>query len=146
MKRSVLPGLLLTVLLSSGAFSDVDGEAMFKYRSKVMYASIGHLEALQAYVKGELPLQSRVPGHVDALLELNAMYQHLFPAESGHPDSKALPMIWSDPQGVRQAIEHNRRAIVALGQVDPGDLASMKRAVNQVRMSCGDCHYYFRAR
>jgi len=146
MKRYAVLVTLLSGCLFAGVSAEGDGEGMFKYRTQVMYASIGHLEALRAYVDGELPLRRHVPEHVDALLALNALYPMLFPPGSQHPESRALPAVWSDPRGLRLAIEYNRRAILALKQVDPGDRQALKRAVNQVRMSCGDCHYYYRRR
>lgn len=146
MKRFTVPGLILTILLPSIAPADANEEAIYFYRSHMMEASANHLKALQGYVKGELPIKNHVPAHVDALLALNGMYQDLFPLGNQHPESEALPAIWSDPRGFRQANEYNRRKIMALKQVDPGDIKTLKRAVNEVRMSCGDCHTYFRER
>lgn len=146
MKRFGILGLILFILLSSTALADGNEEEIYRYRSKVMEASSNHLKALQNYVEGKLAFKKHVPPHVDALLALNSMYRDLFPAGKGHPESEALAAIWSDPQGFQRAIQYNRQRIMALKQVDPGDMETMKRAVNEVRMSCGDCHYYFRER
>ena len=146
MKRFTLPGLILSVLLPSASIAEGSDEAMYFYRSHMMEASASHLKALQGYVKGELAIKDHVPFHVDALLTLNGMYQDLFPAGEQHPESEALPAVWSDPRGFRQANEYNRQRIMALKQVDPADIKAMKRAVNEVRMSCGDCHSYYRER
>jgi cytochrome c556 len=146
MKRLGIFCLLLSVVLPPSVIADGNEEDIYRYRSKMMENSSSHLKALQAYVKGKLPIKNHVPAHVDALLALNGMYRDLFPAGSLHPDSSAKPLIWSDPRGFQQAIEINRRKIMALKQVDASDMTKLKRAVNEVRMSCGDCHYYFRER
>jgi len=44
----------------------------------------------------------------------------------------------------QQGIQYNRKRIMALKNVDPANMKTMKRAVNDVRMSCGDCHYFFK--
>lgn len=144
MKRYLIPGLMVSVLLPFIAMAEENVDAVYLYRSNVMEISAKHLKALRSYVKGDLAIESHVPSHVDALLNLNGMYQDLFPLGEQHPESEALPAIWSDPRGFQYAIQNNRRKIMALKEVDPADMKSMKRAVNEVRMSCGDCHTYFK--
>ena len=146
MQAFAIPGFTLCVLLSPAVLADGNADHVYLYRSNVMEISAGHLKALKGYVDGELAIKDHVPAHVDALLALNGMYQDLFPAGEQHPESEALGAIWSDPRGFKHAIQHNHRKIMALKQVDPGDMKTMKRAVNEVRMSCGDCHSYFRER
>ncbi len=147
MKRPGIFGLIISILLPSTVMADDNGDQIYLYRSNVMEISSMHLKALQGYVKGELPIKSHIPAHVDALLNLNAMYQDLFPAGGEqHPESEALPIIWNDPKGFQSAIENNRRKIMALKQIDPSDIDTLKRGVNNVRMNCGDCHSYFRER
>ena len=147
MKGFRILSMILSILLSSTAMADDNEDLVYLYRSDVMAASSNHLKALKRYVEGHLAIKNHVPAHVDSLLELNGMYQDLFPAgKQQHPESEALPAIWSDPQGFQYAIQNNHRKIIALKQVDPDDMKAMKRAVNEVRMSCGDCHSYFRER
>ena len=144
MKPFGISALILCALLPSLANSEGHDEKLYLYRSNVMEMSSTHLKALKSYVDGELAIKDHVPAHVDALLGLNGMYQGLFPAGEQHPESEALPAIWSDPRGFEYAINNNRLKIMSLKQVDPADMPAMKRAVNEVRMSCGDCHTYYR--
>lgn len=146
MKRNLITGLVLTSLIGSAVTADDNVDEIYRYRSYVMSASQDHLKALKAYVEGELAIQGHVPAHVDSLLKLNDMYQDLFPTGPQHPESEALSLIWSDPSGFKQSILYNRKAIQVLGQVDPNDVKMLKRAVNEVRMTCNDCHYYYRER
>lgn len=146
MKSFTILGLIIYILLPATIMADGNEESIYRYRSDVMAASSNHLKALKRYVEGHLAIKNHVSAHVDALLDLNGMYQDLFPAGKQHPESEALPAIWSDPQGFQYAIQSNQRRIMALKQVDPDDMKAMKRAVNEVRMSCGDCHSYFRER
>lgn len=146
MKPFAMPGLILCTLLPATTMAEDSVEDIYHYRSRMMEASSSHLKALQSFVKGELSIEKHVPLHVDALLSLSSMYHDLFPPGNQHPESEAMPAIWSDPRGFQSALQYNRQKIKALKQVDPGDMAAMKRAVNEVRMSCGDCHYYFRDR
>lgn len=144
MKRYLIAGLMVSLLLPFITTAEDNVDAIYLYRSNVMEISGKHLKALRSYVKGDLAIETHVPNHVDALLNLNAMYQDLFPAGEQHPESEALPAIWSDPRGFEYAIQNNRRKIMDLKEVDPADMTAMKRAVNEVRMSCGDCHTYFK--
>ena len=144
MKHPGIYSLFLLVLLSSAAMAEDSEEAIYLYRSNIMEMAQTHLKALQKYVKGELSIEKHIPKHVDALLALNSLYEDLFPAGKQHPESEALPAVWSDPKGFQQGIQYNRQRIMALKQVDPADMKTMKRAVNEVRMSCGDCHYFFK--
>lgn len=146
MKNFGIIGLILSVLLSTSAMADSNQEEVYFYRTNIMENSFSHLEALKVYVNGKLEFKSHVANHVDALLDLNGMYQDIFPMGEQYPESEALPAIWSDPQGFKYAIKNNRQKIMALKQIDPADLKALKRAVNEVRMSCGDCHSYFRKR
>ena len=144
MKKFGIYGLALSLLWSSNLMAEDNEEAVYLYRSNIMEMAQTHLKALQKYVKGELSIEKHVPKHVDALLDLNSMYKDLFPAGKQHPESEALPAIWSDPKGFQQGIQYNRKRIMALREVDPADMKNMKRAVNEVRMSCGDCHYFYK--
>jgi|GEM_PF-6501217 len=146
MKTIGIFSIILIIIFPSITISDEGEKKIYHYRSNLMEASATHLKALQGYVKGELAIQKHIPAHVDALLMLNGMYQDLFPAGKQHPESEAMASIWSNPKDFTNAIQYNRHKIMALKQVDPGDIKNMKRAVNEVRMSCGDCHYYFRDR
>lgn len=146
MKRFGLLCFAFSLLPPSTVLADHNVEEVYRYRSEVMEASSNHLEALKHYVEGNLAVTSHVPAHVDALVALSGMYQDLFPAGEQHPESDAKVAIWNDPQGFQQALEYNRQRIMALKQVDPADRTALKRAVNEVRMSCGDCHYYFKER
>lgn len=146
MKGFKIIGLILSILLPDTIMAEGNEELVYHYRTDVMEASSHHLKALKRYVEGHMVIKNHVPAHVDALLDLNGMYQELFPAGKQHPESEALPAIWSDPQGFQYAIRNNQRRIMALKQVDTNDMKAMKRAVNEVRMSCGDCHSYYRER
>lgn len=146
MKRSGLYYLIICVLFPAMSFAESEEDAMYLYRSDVMEMSQKHLKALKRYVNGELAIKDHVPAHIDTLLALNGMYLDLFPPGKQHPESEALPAVWNDSRGFQQAHGFNRKRIMALQQVDPSDIAKMKRAVNDVRMSCGDCHYYYKQR
>lgn len=146
MKRFRIYALPLSLLLSSYALAEGNEKEIYNYRVDMMEASQSHLKALRRYVDGKLAITEHVPSHVEALLAMNGMIKEMFPAGKQHPDTEALASIWSDSRGFQGAIENNRRKIIALQQVDPTDMAAMKRAVNEVRMSCGDCHSYFRDR
>ena len=136
--------LILTLLFPPITAADDNVEKVYRYRSHVMEASSHHLKALQNYVAGNLALKDHVTAHVDALMALSGMYLDLFPAGPQHPESTAKPLVWSDQRGFKQAHQYNRKRIMILKQVDPTDMKTLKRAVNDVRMSCGDCHYYFK--
>lgn len=145
MKLFPVLAVITGLLLPTTALPESNVETVFFYRSNVMEASSAHLKALRRYVEGGFSLKTHVKGHADALLALNAMYKDLFPkGQKQHPDSEAKRVIWRDTLGFKAAIRNNKRKIMALQAVDPADRPKLKKAVNEVRMSCNDCHYYFR--
>lgn len=146
MKSIGISALMLSLSLPAASWAEDNVNEVYRYRSDVMESSASHLRALKEYAAGRLPIQSHVATHIDALLGLNALYPEIFPVGEQHPESEALPVIWNDSRGFLQANQHNRRKILALKKVDIDDLQSFKRAVNEVRMSCGDCHSYYRDR
>ena len=117
MKGFKILSLFLCIVLSNNILADDNEELIYQYRSDVMEASSHHLKALKRYVEGHITIKNHVPAHVDALLDLNGMYQELFPAGKQHPESEALPAIWSDPRGFQYAIQNNQRKIMALKQL-----------------------------
>jgi cytochrome c556 len=83
-----------------------------------------------------------------AMARWMGQYPGLFPPGSDHGDNtKALPAIWSDPAGFRDAADHfvaeaNKLATLAKAN----DAAAIPAQVKAVGQACLACHKKFKAR
>ena len=84
---------------------------------------------------------------VDDMLAWFQVLHERFPAGSGTGDTKALPAIWSDNAGFRQAQANAVTQLQALrAAAASGDPATFAAAYQQTGSTCGNCHRPFRAR
>lgn len=77
----------------------------------------------------------------------NLDFSMLWPQGSdnaAHPDTKALPALWTDP-AVGEAGKAYYDAVLALQAAAGRDLDSLKAAIGAVGAACGACHEVTRA-
>jgi cytochrome c556 len=125
------------------------GEADIKYR-QTNYKAIGaHMGAMSAILKGEVDHKDQLSVHADAIAAIAANVETLFPAGSG-PDAgetRALPEIWSDPEGFQKVVDGFKTAAANAAEVaKSGDMAAMGGAIKQLGGSCGACHKAYRGK
>ena len=141
--------LLLSALVAAGlaihaAAAAADPEADIKYRQAVMKTSGGHMGALAAIVKGQVPHKQDIAPHVAGLAAVAAMAPHLFPAGSDKGKTKAKPEIWTDAAEFDKKVKDFQTATTALqAAATGGDAAALGAALGGVGKACKSCHDKF---
>ena len=147
--------LLVTsaVLLSLGGVALADSHTPFgmqiEARKGIMIYRALQLGTLGAMAKGEVPYDAAAAQKAaDNLMAVsNLDISMLWPEGSdnaAHPDTKALPALWTDP-AVGEAGKAYYAAATALQAAAGKDLDSLKAAMGPVGEGCGGCHKVARA-
>ena len=87
----------LTVLMSFCIFvssSLADSDGIIKYRKNVMKSTGGHMGAIAAILKNDLPLQAQILDHARSINQNSKMTLEMFPKGTGLGNTKAKPAIW----------------------------------------------------
>jgi len=71
-------------------------------------------------------------------------FKDLFPAGSEKEDEKALPTIWSDPQGFEQHRLDAKKAALAVAAST--EIDGFRGALKSLGDACGACHDKYRAK
>ena len=142
--RVLLSALVAAGLAVHALAASADPEADVKYRQSVMKTSGGHMGALAAIVKGQVPHKQDIAFHVDGLAAVAAMTPHLFPAGSDKGKTKAKAEIWSNAAEFDTKVKDFQAATAALQLAAKGtDPAALGAAVGGVGKSCKGCHDKF---
>jgi cytochrome c556 len=131
----------LTVTLTAAAAAD---EGMINYRKSVMKAVGGHTTAIAGIVKGDVPFQQDLKGHITALAALSQMAGQIFPEGSDKGDTTALPSIWQKPDDFRKAMTAFQSAAANLAKVADADPKAAAAAFGDLTKTCKGCHDDFR--
>ncbi len=130
--------LALCALLAAPAFAD---EGAMDYRHHTMEAIGGHTSAFFDILQGKAAHQDHLALHANALAELAAITDTLFP--EGSAGGHALPAIWENPDdfamrvaNFQEAAEGLRDTIAAGGSIGP--------AAQALGQSCKGCHDSYR--
>lgn len=140
-KISILP-MILVVGLGAGVIAQeqLTGEAAIEARQELMHSNrdtMGQAEGAtgaDAVAVGETWVANfqRLPT--------------LFPEDSQEGDTRALPAIWEDPEGVMAEIAAAQEAAQAvLDAANAGDMTAYATAVGAMGERCGSCHSKYRA-
>ncbi|MCY3886024.1 MAG: cytochrome c [Gammaproteobacteria bacterium] len=119
-------------------------EEIADYRHESMEAIGGHFQSLLKIVRGEVPFDSHVSMHADALADYGEIMDSLFP--QGSEGGEALDKIWDEPEEFKKAVEKFKDATQALKEIvdDDGSESDIGSAVREVGMSCRGCHNRYR--
>ncbi len=145
--RTITSGLVAGVVALSvaGTATAAEPENILKYRVNLMKTQTGHLVAIAAVVKGEVPYGAHVKAHADAMRALSEMVSGVFPEGSAVGDSRAKPEIWRDWDKFLAIYENYKTEVAKLAQVAAGgDLGAIGAQLGAVGKSCGACHKPFR--
>jgi cytochrome c556 len=105
-----------------------------------------HMQAMKVIADSRGDPASAV-ARVDDMLAWFQVLHDRFPTGSGTGDTKALPAIWSDNAGFRQAQANSVTQLQALRASAAGsDPAAFAATYQQTGAVCGACHRPFRAR
>jgi len=129
-------------LAAAPAFSD---EAIIKYRQDVYQSIGGHMGALVAIVKGQVPFTEDAQAHANGLNQLAQISGHVFPEGSDTgAKTEALPVIWEKPEEFQKRVDAFQIAAANLADVAGSDPAQLAKAVQELGGTCKACHDDFR--
>lgn len=125
--------LALAVSASDGAL---------KYRANTMEAIGGHMKAIVAIVRGDVPHTDHLPMHAGALAELAQVAPSLF--AQGSEGGDTLPAVWEEPEDFQAKLEAFREATANLkAAASAGE--GVGQAMRAVGQACKGCHDKYRA-
>lgn len=124
-------------------------ENVIKYRQSVMSAVGGHTGAIAGVVKGEVGFTDHVAAHARGIHEMSKLVVEIFPEGTSNADgfeTRALPKVWEDWSGFKEAAEKLEAESEKLVEVaEGGDSQALGAQFMAVGKACGGCHKPFRA-
>ena len=143
MRRIILSTAVLC-LVHGMAGADTPEDAI-RYRQAVMTAMSGHVSAISLISSGKSEHQEYLLSHAEALAATADQVRKVFPAGSGTGKTKALPLIWQEPEKFQKGAEMVGAATARLRDaVKSGDKAAIGSALKPVFDSCKGCHDRYR--
>jgi cytochrome c556 len=137
--------LAATLSASLVAMAETAPEDAKDYRTSVMTSLRGHVGAASMHVRGIVEDNGFLAAHAEGLANGAAELKHLFPAGSNVDDSKALPVIWDEPEEFQKAMANAEQATAKFSEaVASGDKAAIDAAFRDVGAACKGCHDRFR--
>jgi cytochrome c556 len=132
--------LCLVSTTSGGAPEDA-----IRYRQAVMTAMSGHVAAISLIFSGKVEHQQYLLSHAEALAATADQVSKVFPSDSATGKTRALPLIWQEPEKFQKATEAIRAATGQLRDaVKGGDKAAIGQAMKPVFDACKGCHDRYR--
>ena len=131
-------GLCTSVVLVGVGFA-ADSE-----RTMTMKSIGGALRPLVTMSKSGNFDQAEASKDGKAIADALDHFKDLFPAGSEKEDDKALPTIWSDPQGFEQHRMDAKNAALAIAAST--DINGLQTALKSLGAACGACHEKYRAK
>jgi cytochrome c556 len=129
----------------SSSLADSDG--IIKYRKNVMKSTGGHMGAIAAILKNELPLQAHILDHARSIQQNSKMTLATFSKGTGLGNTKAKPAIWENWSKFESAVQDFERESAKLVKVaESGDMEALAKQVRATGKTCGGCHRNFRKR
>jgi len=148
MCRKIISTVLATGLmagLSAPIAAEPSAEDAYKYRESIMTALKGHTGAISMQTRGLAGDPSHITSHAQAIANLGAELNSIFPEGSNVEDSAALPIIWEEPEKFAEALAKAEEAMTALGAAaSVNDLEAIGRAFRNVGKACKGCHERYR--
>lgn len=137
--------LVISTILSVGAFAETTPEDAKDYRIAVMTALRGHIGAASMIARGLVDNDGHLVGHAEGLANGAKELSRVFPAGSNVGETEALPVIWEDTEGFAAAIAKTVAATEAfVAAAESGDAEAIGAAFRDVGMSCRGCHDNYR--
>lgn len=135
---------LCAVLLAATFFSGhaIAGEEdLVKYRKHVMEVIGGHMQAIVAIVKREVPYTDDLSFHAQALAAVAPLALHPFETKAMTEKSEALPAIWEDWDAFSAAANKLETTSAEFSDaVATGNMAAIGPALGALGKSCKGCH------
>lgn len=123
---------------------EADPENIIKYRKAVMTAVKGHNAAIKSIVTGKVPYSGTLQGHVDAMENLFAELNDIFPEGSDFGDTATKDAVWDKPEKFAQTVRQAQQAIADFKKAAAGGGDLVKAYKQFGKNSCASCHKAFR--
>lgn len=139
MKLSKTLVICTLALIADGVLAG--DKELVDYRQNVMHVIGGHMGAIVAIVKGEVPYNDDLAYHADALAAAAPLAVPVFKQQAMTDKSHALPAIWEDWDAFESAaktLEETSTAFAAA--VAGGDRGAIGGALGKLGDSCKSCH------
>ncbi|MBT3306197.1 MAG: cytochrome c [Alphaproteobacteria bacterium] len=142
-KILVLP-LVLLAFVAMPALAQEEGA--IKHRQSVMKAVGGHMGAMAAILKGQVPFTKDLKGHAHAMAELAKIAARVFPEGSDFGETRAKEDVWSKPKEFAKVVQAFITESAKLAKVsEGGDMAAFGAQFKAMgKNACGACHKAFR--
>lgn len=143
--QTIVFAFIFSIIMIGNAGAGEDSLNAFKYRQKLMETQEGHLLAIVAVLKGEVPYAGHVKTHAEAIKGISEMVGDAFPKGSDVAGSRAKPEIWQNWDKFREAYNNYKAEASKLAEVAAGgDLAAVGAQLGNLGEACGGCHKPFR--
>ena len=138
-----IAGILGVSLVATAEAND----GAIAHRKAVMAAIGGHMKAMAAIVKGQVPFKDDLKGHAHAMSELAKITGKVFPEGSGSGDTRAAAAIWEKPDEFKEVVVQFQTASADLAKAaESGDMSAFGAKFGGVGKSCKACHSDFRSK
>lgn len=142
MKRHMVAVLLASAMVTG--YTQAGDAELVKYRASIMKTIGGHMEAIVAIVKGEVPYKSDLAYHAQSLADAAPRALPAFETKAMTDKSEALPKIWENwDEFEKAATTFEQAAGKFSAAVAGGSMAEIGPALGALGKSCKGCHDEF---
>ena len=121
-------------------------EGALNHRKAVMKAIGGHMGAIVAIIKGQVPFKEDLKGHAHAMAELAKTSAKIFPKGSDVGQTTISPAVWEKPAEFDAALKAFQTASADLVTAADGGFDSFMGKFGALGKSCKGCHSNFRVK
>lgn len=133
--------LVLVAATLGSTVAHAGEEDLVKYRENVMHVIGGHMGAIVAIVKGEVPYSGELGYHADSLAAVAPKALPAFETKAMTEKSEALEKIWDNWADFKQRAMKMETASAAFSKaVAGGKMAEIGAALGDLGKSCKGCH------
>ena len=142
-KIIVLIMTLVTLPLAAGSHENQKNPEV-RYRHFIMESMSNDFAAMAMIFKNEVQRPEELQVLARSLAESASLIEGLFPV--GSEGASALPLIWEEPEQVREASRESAATAAALAEAAAtGDRGAIGKAFAQAGASCKGCHERYKA-
>lgn len=141
-------GVLSLVLLAFAALPALaqEEEGIIKHRQAVMKAVGGHMGAMAAILKKQVPFTKDLQAHANAMADLAKIAARVFPEGSDFGETRAKEEIWTKPKEFAKVAQAFIAESETLAKVaGSGDITAFGAQFKAMgKNACAACHKQFR--
>ena len=147
-KIAIIAALAVAVAGTTAIAQEKKEEAhgVVAVRQSAMDAQGAHLKAVQKILTEAPELLSQVPVHAEAIASIAKITPSMFPDGSDQGKTNALPKVWSDKAGFKEAAMKASNLADKLSEAAKGGdrKATLAAFATLGKQGCGGCHSTYR--